>query len=295
MAAASRRAVLALFGAAGAALSGCTLDPLRDHRGPDAPALRPLSRPVRTAWVFSSGGPRGLVHVGVVKALDELGLVPDLIVGASAGAVIGVLRAAGLRGPAIESAALQLRPAMLLRLARVGDTWLSGDGLADWVRECVGGRALQDLSLPVACVARRPQRGDVVAFNWGDAGLAVQASAAIEGQFAPVRIRGELHADADLQQPLPVRLAHALGAQRVLAVDASAHEDKAPPGTEAWREGDLRKRALTLPDARAADLLLHPDTGYYAGFTPEYRARTIEIGYRETLAAAGRLRALHAA
>jgi NTE family protein len=292
MTAASRRAVLAL---AGAALAGCTLDPLRDHRGPDAPALRPLNRPVRMAWVFSSGGPRGLVHVGVVKALDELGLVPDLIVGASAGAVVGVLRAAGLRGPAIESLALQMRPTMLMRLARVGETWLGGEGLADWVRDCVAGRALQDLGLPVACVARRPQRGDVVAFNWGDAGLAVQASAAIEGQFAPVRIRGDLYADADLQQPLPVRLARALGAQRVLAVDASAHEGKAPPGTDAWRPGDLRKRALTQPDAQSADLLLHPDTGYYAGFSPEYRARTIEIGYRATLAAADRLRALHAA
>ena len=41
------------------------------------------------------------------------------------------------------------------------------------------------------------------------------------------------------------------GARRVLAVDVSAHEDKAPPGTERWREADLRKRALTLPDARA--------------------------------------------
>jgi len=292
MPAASRRAVLAL---AGGAMAGCTWDPLHDHRGADAPALNPWARPLRTAWVFSSGGPRGLVHVGVVKALDELGLVPDLIVGASVGAVVGVLRAAGLRGPTLESVALRMRPAMLMRLARFGDTWLSGAGLAEWVRECVAGRRLQELDLPVACVARRPLRGDIVAFNQGDAGLAVQASAAIEGQFAPVRIRGDLHADADLQQPLPVRLARALGARRVLAIDASAHEDKAPPGTEAWRAGDLRKRMLTQPDAQSADLLLHPDTGYYAGFSPAYRVRTIEIGYRETLAARDRLRALHAA
>lgn len=86
-----------------------------------------------------------------------------------------------------------------------------------------------------------------------------------------MQIGGQDHVDADLHQPLPVRLARALGAQRVLAVDASAHEDKAPPGTEPWRAGDLRKRALTEPDARAADLLLHPDTGYCAGLSREYR------------------------
>jgi NTE family protein len=134
----------------------------------------------------------------------------------------------------------------------------------------------------------------VIAFNHGDAGLAVQAATAIEGELAPVRIRGVLYADADLVQPLPVRLARRLGAQRVVAVDASAYEDRAPAGTEPWRAGDLRKRKLTRPDADLADVLLHPDTGYYAGMSQAYRARTIEIGYRTTLAAADALRTLHA-
>jgi NTE family protein len=123
----------------------------------------------------------------------------------------------------------------------------------------------------------------------------VQASAAIEGQFAPVRIRGEAYVDADHHQPMPVRLARALGAERIFAVDSSAHEDKAPPGTERWRDGDIRKRRNTEPDARAADLLLHPDTGYYANITVEYRQRLIAAGERETLAIAARLRELHAA
>ena len=131
-------------------------------------------------------------------------------------------------------------------------------------------------------------------FTRGDAGLAVQAAAAIEGRFTPVRIRGQRHADADLVMPLPVRLARALGAQRVLAVDASAHEDKAPPGAAAYRESDLRKRALTRPDAALADVLLHPDIGYWASTTREYRQRLIDAGYRDTLAAAARIQALHA-
>jgi NTE family protein len=93
---------------------------------------------------------------------------------------------------------------------------------------------------------------------------------------------------------MPVRLARALGAVKVLAVDASAHEQRAPPGAEAYREADLRKRELTRPDADAADLVLHPDLGYWAGFDRAYRERLIGIGYRDTLARAPALRALHA-
>jgi NTE family protein len=246
------------------------------------------------AWVLSSGGPRAFVHVGVIRGLDELGLQPDLIVGASAGALVGVMRAAGHRGEALQQLALTASPWRVVRLNPFGSPWLSGDALAGWVHAGVGGRPLQALDVPVACVAWRPSAQALVAFNHGNAGMAVQASSAIENQFSPVVLNGVPHVDADLHQPLPVRLARRLGAQRVLAVDASAHEDRAPEGTEAWRAGDLRKRALTEPDARGADLLLHPDTGYYAGFSRAYRERVMDIGYRETLARADALRALHA-
>ncbi len=291
----SRRSALLATGL----LAGCTLDPDADHSGPDAPTAAPLPRPARVAWVFSSGGPRGFVHVGVVKALDEMGLQPDLIVGASVGALVAVLRAAGLRGPALQALALDLQPARLARLSIGGSERLSGTALADLVREqlqALGQRPLlQTLPVMAVCVSTRLSDRAAVAFNRGNAGLAVQAACAIEGQFSPVRIRGQRHADADLTLPLPVRMARALGAQRVLAVDASAHESRAPPGTERWRESDLRKRALTQPDASAADLLLHPDIGYYASISREYRERCIESGYRSTLAEAVRLKQLHGA
>ena len=291
----SRRSALL----AASLLAGCALDPDADHSGPDAPSAVPLPRPARVAWVFSSGGPRGFVHVGVVKALDELGLQPDLIVGASVGALVAVLRAAGLRGPALQALALDLQPARLARLSIGGSERLSGSALVGLVHEqlqSLGQRPLlQTLPVMAVCVSTRLSDRAAIAFNRGDAGLAVQAACAIEDQFTPVRIRGQRHADADLTLPLPVRLARSLGAARVLAVDASAHETRAPPGTERWRDGDLRKRALTRPDAQAADLLLHPDIGYYASISRDYRERCIEAGYRSTLAEAVRLKSLHSA
>jgi NTE family protein len=123
----------------------------------------------------------------------------------------------------------------------------------------------------------------------------VQASAAIEGQFAPVRIRGEAYVDADWHQPLPVRVARALGARRVLAVDASAHTERAPPGAERYRDGDAKKKALVDADAAAADLLLKPDFGYWVSLSRDFRERAIAAGYRDTLARERELRALHRA
>lgn len=285
----------ALSGSAWAAttLAGCTFAPDADHLGDDAPRALPLPRPVRTAWVFSSGGPRGFVHVGVLRALDELGLAPDLIVGASVGALVGGLRAAGRSAADIESLALELNPLSVARLALGSTERLSGAPMAELMRMQVPQQRIERLPVALACVAARQRDATPTAFTAGDIGLAVQASAAIEGQMTPVRILGETYVDADWVAPLPVRIARQLGATRVLAVDASAHVDRAPPAAARYREGDLRKQALVAADAQYADLVLKPDFGYWVNFSREFRERAIDAGYRETLAQAASLRTLH--
>lgn len=282
-----------LLGAA-ATLAGCSVSPDRDHSGPDAPRAQALRRPVRTAWVFSSGGPRGFVHVGVIKALQELGLVPDLIVGASAGALVGSLCASGVPAREIEALALDLQSWTLGRLAIGAPERLSGSAIADLVRQRCRVPLLEQMPVAMACVALRRSDRASVAFTAGDVGLAVQASAAIEGQFTPVRIQGQHYLDADWATPLPVRAARALGAQRVLAIDASVHVDRAPTGAARYRESDLRKQALVNADAPHANLLLKPDFGYWVSLSREFRERAIAAGYRETMAQAVALRALHA-
>ena len=127
----ARRSLVLAAGLGVAGLGGCTFSADADHTGPDAPRAVPLARPLGTAWVFSSGGPRGFVHVWVVQALDELGLVPDLLVGASVGALVAVLRAAGKSGSEIAQLALDLKPALLVRIALDGNAWLSAAPLAD--------------------------------------------------------------------------------------------------------------------------------------------------------------------
>lgn len=284
----------AVCGLGAASMAGCTLAPDADHTDAEAPNFVPLARKPRVAWVFSSGGPRGFVHVGVLKALAEMGCKPDVLVGASVGALVAVVYAAGRSAREVEQMSLEVQLTGLGRLAVGGSERLSGSAIADLVRREVSGAMLEDLRTPVVCVAARRKDALVVGFNAGDTGLAVQASSAIEGQFTPVRIRGEQYVDPDMYQPLPVRIARQLGATRVLAIDASAHEDKAPAGADRYRVSDLRKRTLTEPDARAADLTLHPEFGYWVNLSREFRERAIAAGYKTTLQAAAKIAALHA-
>ena len=261
--------------------------------GADAPEERAPSRVYPVAWVLSSGGPRGFVHVGVLKALDELGCKPDLVVGSSVGALVGCLYAAGLGMPGIEALAIETNVTNFIRPTLAGDEWLSVSGVGNTVNALLEDQLLQQLPTAFASVAIDKETRQPKAFNWGNAGAAVQAACAIEGRVASVKIRGRRYVDSDFVTPMPVRVARVMGAQRVLAVDASAHEDKAPAGTESYRAGDLRKRALTAPEARLADLTLHPEFGYFTSASRDYRLRSIRLGYEQTLAQAPALLALH--
>ena len=294
-----RQALTVIASSTGVLTTGCTISADFDHTDSLAPRYDPsLNRPARVAWVFSSGGPRGFVHIGVIKALEELGLKPDLVVGGSAGALVGALYASGLRAAKLEALALDLGLLEVGRWAMLGEGKFDGAPIAAQVTEQIMAQTsqptIEKLPIRFAAVAVEKLSRKPIVFNAGHAGLAVQASSAIEGMFTPVRIRGVQYIDADLVMPMPVRLARAMGAVKVLAIDASAHEDKAPAGSARFKEGDLRKRALTLPDTLAADVSLQPDFGYYVNTSKEFRLRCINAGYADTMAKAQVLKALHA-
>ncbi len=253
------------------------------------PSADDIIRPSRLALVLSSGGPRGFVHVGVLQALGELGIVPDFIVGSSVGALVGCMAAAQLPVAKMRELALDLGVTDLFRPNFGPGPMGSAAGVASWL--CT---RLQEAGNERGLIERLPTRFVAVTYNTatsqltalgrGDAGTAVAASCSVQDRLAPVRIGGHDHVDADLFVPLPVRLAKSLGAQHVLAVDASAHERLAPPSAERFAAGDARKRALTQPDADAADLTLHPVFDYYVSWSKDFRERTMQAGYAHTLA-----------
>jgi len=108
----------------------------------------------------------------------------------------------------------------------------------------------------------------------------VRASAASPDEFEPVRIAGEAYVDADVASPVPIRAARRMGARVVIAVDVSAYVQKTPPGVPAeWVEKDARRAKQIAAEAPEADVLIHPDIGYYAGHNEAYRRRVIASAY----------------
>ena len=122
----------------------------------------------------------------MLKVLAEAGLRPDIIVGTSSGAFVGVLYAANPSPRELEAQALALGGADVFSYD-VFRRRISGSALQSWLNAAIDDAPLDRLQIPVAVVATRQDTGRAVAFTRGDAGAAVRASSAIPGSFAPVR------------------------------------------------------------------------------------------------------------
>ncbi len=270
--------------------AGCTPQ-TTEVDGPDAPGFVAPSSAPRLALVLAAGGPRGFAHVGVLRALEELEIRPDLIVGASMGALVGGALAAGMSIAQIEALAFDFDFYRLARWSPSQGMRLEGSGISELVQQALGVRRFSQLRTALAVVATDVQRNLPAVFNHGDIGPAVQASCAIPRWFAPVRIRGRDFIDADVTSPLPVKVARSLGAQRVLAVDVAVHLDKPrPSGAERYLESDRAKRSQIDAEAVLADLVLHPYFGYWVNLSREFRERAARAAYEQTMQQAGPLR-----
>jgi len=248
------------------------------------PRFVPLAGPApRVALVLGSGGPRGFAHVGVVRALEEAGVHPDLVVGSSVGAMVGALYAAGLDARSLERIAYGLDRLQFLDWRMFLDEPGSGEPVERFVDRWVAGRPIESFPTRFVAVATRASDGRIALFDQGDAGLAVRASAATPGEMQPVSIGGERYVDGDEASPVPIRVARELGARVVIAVDVSAYARETPPGVPPeWIRKDARRARQVAAEAPQADVLLHPDIGYYAGTDEAYRHRVIAEAWRYT-------------
>jgi NTE family protein len=250
---------------------------------------------VRVALVLSSGGLRGLAHLGVLRALEANGLTPDLVVGSSVGAIVAASYAAGLQG-------VQLLDRPLPGMLDPWGTWFVSPSqrsrsLEAFVADVVAGRRIEELPRRFVAVATERNTGCLVLFGAGDTARAVAASSALPGVLAPVSIGGRTYVDGGLGAPLPVRVARALGAERVIAVDTTFHaEPEVPPGLidSVFHAGMVMSRHLALPDRDSADVLIEPRLPPVPEVTLANREQLVLAGERAALAQMDRLRRLFA-
>lgn len=271
-------------------LSGCAAF---NYTSSDAPvALRleqiaPLQPAPRIALVLGSGGPRGYAHLSILKALEDSGIVPDVIVGSSVGALIGTFWADGLNAAQLTKQALSGGPLTLFDPNPFADRgWIRGERLQRYVeRQLKNGQRLEQLPRRVVVVAtERPTSPSAAPkearyFLQGNAAVAVRASSAVMGIVSPVGILGTEYEDADESLPVAVTVARRLGAQFVIAVDVSALAGSTPPeASDKMRARDIARAARIAPEAAQADFVLHPDLGYYASPLRSYFLKSLAVG-----------------
>lgn len=218
--------------------------------------------PARTALVLAGGGSKGLVHIGLLQALDSLGIRPDLIVGTSMGAILGAMYAAGESGREIETRVRAANLDVIVRdyAPRVSASLGVLKPLVVWERESsqwvlqtgavresevsatlsrlvlsanlVAHGDFDALPIPFRAVATDLDDRSVVALRRGDLARALRASMALPLLMRPMVIDGRTLVDGGLSSNVPVGVARALGAERIIVStiaspkpEASAFDD----------------------------------------------------------------------
>lgn len=188
-------------------------------------------RPQHLGLVLGGGAARGMAHIGVLQALEVHGVRPDFIVGASAGALVGGLYAAGLSTARMYTLAHQIKWWDISRLPMTV-SWstlaaltaplgiLDLDRLSSWIRKTLDADLhFHELQIPFAAIATDIASGQSLMLNDGPIAPAIRASCSVPGIFTPVRRDGRLLVDGGASNNLPVSAVQQMGADYVIAVD----------------------------------------------------------------------------
>lgn len=184
--------------------------------------FRTMTR-IRIGLALGSGVARGWAHLGVLKAIDRLGLVPDIIAGSSIGALVGGFYLAGNVGQ-LEAWARRLTKLRMLRYVdlRLGGGVISGNKLFHEAERYLGDVDIESLKAPFVAVATDLWTGHEIWLRDGRLVDAMRASLSLPGVFRPVRMNGHWLIDGALVNPVPVSVCRALGAQMVICVNLNA-------------------------------------------------------------------------
>lgn len=192
----------------------------------------------QVALALGAGGARGLAQIGVIEALEARGLHIDAVAGASSGALVGGIFAAGKLAE-FRAQLEDMSRADFLRLlvdpVVGGGGLFRGERLVEAMREVVGDPPIESLPVPFVAVAVDLMRQREVWLRSGPLWTAIRASFAIPGLFTPAVVHGRELVDGGLLAPLPIAATRLSDAHRLIAVDMHGWPRR-PPGKPAARD-----------------------------------------------------------
>ncbi|MCB1159006.1 MAG: patatin-like phospholipase RssA [Leptospiraceae bacterium] len=173
---------------------------------------------------LGSGAARGLSHIGVLRALEDLGIYPEVVAGTSSGSLVGAAYSAG-RLNELEDwlKGLEWKDVVSFFDFTLSGGLIKGNKLFNYFKNYFGEKKIEDLNLPFAAVACELETGQEIWLRSGEVLPAVRSSIALPGVITPVYYKGKWLIDGGVVNPVPVSVCRALGAEYIIAVDLNAH------------------------------------------------------------------------
>jgi NTE family protein len=249
--------------------------------GHDKVGLGSSRRPV-IGLALGGGAARGFAHIGIIRSLIAHGIVPNVVVGTSIGAVVGGAYAAG-HLDTLEKWARSLQPRNILGYLDIrlnGSGLIGGDKLAGQLEAAVGQTLIEELPIKFATVATEVRTGHEIWLTHGRLVDAMRASYALPGIFAPVLVGDRWLVDGALVNPVPVSAARAFGAEIVIAANLSS--DVFAHSTTVYSHGSSAEVAVVAREPELPPEPAAPKRGFGRLFSAE---RTVK---REFFGGGGR-------
>ena len=175
--------------------------------------------------------PAEALAIAVLKILESNRVPIHMIVGTSAGSLVGSLYAYGFNAFQLQSLSFPVEKGDIVDLTVPDNGFIKGEKLEAFVNRMLKDTPIEKLRTPFYAVATDIQTGEEIVFASGNTGTAVRASCSVPGIFQPVRIGSRIYVDGGIVSPVPVDYARKKGADLVIAVDISMGVESPPPKT----------------------------------------------------------------
>jgi NTE family protein len=239
--------------------------------------IQPPKKEAKVALVLGAGASKGFAHIGVIKVLEANNIPIHMIVGTSAGSLVGSLYAYGFNGFELQKLAIDIKKDDLIDLTLPENGFIKGEKLEKYVNWILRNTPIEKLKIPFYAVATDIQTGKEVVFNSGNTGAAVRASCSIPGIFVPPVFQGKMYVDGGVVSPVPVNAARRFGADIVIAVDISGETSSSNPSNTIetiLQSINIMYSKLSAIQLEKADVVIKPNVGYIgsADFSKRHEA-----------------------
>jgi len=178
--------------------------------------------------VLGGGAAKGYAHIGVIKVIEELGIKPDIVVGASMGALIGGFYAAGFDSKTLTGIALKIdkkKKNWLFKPHISKKGFVEGRNVLRFLEPYLGNKKIENLSIKYAAIATDIENEAEIIIDRGDLLQAIRAAISIPVVFMPHHYAGRILIDGGFVNPVPITVCQKLGAEKIIAVNVLRHAD----------------------------------------------------------------------